>query len=162
MSDLVASRSQARTFCTFRSQGRLYGIDVKAVREVSAHLVVTPVPQAPSIIRGLANLRSRIILVLDMRAALGQPSTACTLDSRLIVLQPHVVEQVGLLVDQGGEIIRALPDRIENSSRIATDPIDPPAYEHSDLVVEVCKLENELMMIIDPPRLVTAVERAVR
>jgi purine-binding chemotaxis protein CheW len=155
------TESKARTFCTFRALDRLYGIEVGFVREVSTHVAVTPVPQAPPIIRGLANLRSRIFLMLDLRAALGLPTSTCTSESRMIVLQAHVMEQVGLLVDRGGEIIRVSQEQIEDSPAAAADPTGASGNGPSELVVGVCKLDNELMMIIDPARLVTATESAL-
>lgn len=162
MNDLIpASEAGSQTFCTFRAQQRLYGIEVAYVREVSTQVVVTPVPQAPPIVRGLANLRSRIFLVLDLRALLGLPVTDCTSESRLIVLQSRVAEHVGLLVDRVGEIIRVLPEQIEVNLRGVTDAIQPAERSQSALVIGVCKLENELMMILDPARLIEATDRAI-
>jgi len=147
-----------RMFCTFRVQDRLYGIDVHMVREVSTHVTMTPVLQAPPIIRGLINLRSRIFLVLDLRAALGFPTTACTADSRLIVLKATVAENVGLLVDRGGEIVNVNEEQIENEpgSDLAT-----AGEARLTPVTGVCKLAAELMMIIDPNRLIEATERTI-
>jgi purine-binding chemotaxis protein CheW len=160
MTDLA--QTSKRTFCTFRAMGRLYGIDVKHVREVSTQSVVTPVAQAPPIVRGLANLRSRIFLVLDLRAALGLAPADCTPDSRLVVLQASVAENLGLLVDCGGEIVRVPEDQIEESSLAVADSRESPVNERMSPVVGVCKLEHELMMIIDPSRLVAASEQAMR
>jgi purine-binding chemotaxis protein CheW len=154
--------SKARTFCAFRVQGRLYGIETRYVREVGTHTEVTSVPQAPPIIRGLANLRSRIFLVLDLRAALGLKPAASAAENRLIVLQDSVMEQAGVLVDGGGEIIRVLEDQIEDAPRGPMGAGEPPEERSTELVVGVCKLENELMMIVDPARLVEAAESAIR
>ncbi len=150
-----------RTFYTFRADQRLFGIDVAQVREVSTHIAVTPVPQAPPIVRGLTNLRSRIYLVLDPRPALGMPIVDCTPDSRLVVLQAHVAEHLGLLADCGGEIVRVAADQIEETVRAGDDAMEHATGTRHTPVVGVCKLEHELMMIIDPARLVAAAERAI-
>lgn len=162
MNKLSLAMASVRTFCAFRAQGRLYGIDVGYVREISTHSTVTRVPQAPPIVRGLANLRSRIYLVLDFRAALGLAPVDCTMDSRLVVLQAGVAENLGLLVDGGGEIVRVPEDQIEECSPDGADAKDSPADQRSSLIVGVCKLKDELMMIIEPARLVTATEQAIR
>lgn len=151
-----------RTFCTFRAEGRLYGLDVSCVREVSTHVIFTPVPQAPPIVRGLTNLRSSILLVLDLRAALGLSATECTHDSRLLVLQPQVAENLGVLVEGGGEIVRAHPDQIELPDADTSGTAENSATERQTPVVGVCKLAEELLMIIDPARLVAATEKAIR
>lgn len=164
MNDLIISAAEAlpKTYFTFRVNDRLYGIDVAHVREVSTQVMVSPVPQAPPIVRGLANLRSRIFLVLDLRVALGLPATTCTPESRLIVLQARVAEQVGLLVDKGGEILRVSPSQMEEAPRGAGDLPESLVNRHSPLVTGVCKLDNELMMMIDPLRLVEATDQAIR
>lgn len=157
MSSLVPAQTAVRSFCTFRAQDRLYGIDVTQVREVSTRVMMTPVPQAPPLVRGLVNLRSRIYLVLDVRPALSLPPLACTPDSRLIVLHPRVAESLGLFVERGGDIVRVSADRIEQAA--------PPAAASPETsaapVVGVCKLDAELMMVIDPARLVDALEKEI-
>ena len=155
MSNLVPAQAPVRSFCTFRTQDRLYGIDVTQVREVSTHVALTPVPQAPSIVRGLVNLRSRIYLVLDVRPALSLPPLGCTADTRLVVLHPRVAESLGLFVERGGDIVRVSADQIEAITQPAADNPATPAVP----VVGVCKLDTELMMIIDPAKLVGMLEQ---
>jgi purine-binding chemotaxis protein CheW len=157
MSDLVAGVAGDRSFCTFRVDDRLYGVDVASVREVSTHVALTPVPQAPPIVRGLVNLRSRLYLVLDLRPALGLPPVARTADSRLIVLHPRVAENLGLFVERGGDIVRVAWNQIEELAQPAADGPAAPATP----VVGVCKLAAELLMIVDPAKLVGAVEREI-
>jgi purine-binding chemotaxis protein CheW len=162
MSNLALAQSTIRSFCTFRAQERLYGIDVAQVREVSTHVALTPVPQAPLLVRGLVNLRSRIYLVLDLRPALGLPALECTPDSRLIVLHPRVAEGLGLFVDRGGDIVRVSSEQIEEIAQPAADRTEVPDARAASPVAGVCKLATELMMIIDPKRLVDALEQEIR
>jgi purine-binding chemotaxis protein CheW len=157
MSDLAPAQSTVRSFCTFRAQTRLYGIDVAQVREVSTHVVMAPVAQAPPLVRGLVNLRSRIYLVLDLRPALGLPPLECTPDSRLIVLHPRVAESLGLFVERGGDIVRVSAGQIEAAAQPAADSPETLAAP----VVGVCKLDTELMMIIDPAKLVGMLEKEI-
>jgi purine-binding chemotaxis protein CheW len=162
MTELAPREKPVRTFCTFRAQGRLYGIDVGQVREVSPHVVVTPVPQAPPIVRGLANLRSRIYLVLDIGPALGLPPSECTSASRLIVLQAGVAENLGVFVDCGGDIARVPLDQIETTTGRTTETVESSVEQSASPVVGVCKLDAELMMMIDPVRVVAAMEKEMR
>ena len=137
-------------------------MDVSFVREVSTQVAVIPVPQAPPIVRGLTNLRSSIFLILDLRAALELPIVESTPDSRLIVLQSHVAENLGLLVERGGEIVRVNPDQIEAADGESGGASEVPTDQRQTPVVGVCKLSEELLMIIDPARLVAATEKAIR
>ena len=161
MTEPAPMEKPVRTFCTFRAQGRLYGIDVGQVREVSTHVTVTPVPQSPPIVRGLANLRSRVYLVLDIGAALGLPRSECTETSRLIVLQARVAEHLGFFVDCGGDIARVPLEQIEAPPDRTTETPESVVDRPSSPVVGVCKLDAELMMIIDPLRIVEAMENAI-
>jgi purine-binding chemotaxis protein CheW len=106
-------------------------------------------------VRGLANLRSRVYLVVDVRPVLGLPPVECTEDSRLIVLKPHLAENFGVLVEHGGDIVRVSAARIEETPPSATG--DHP----QDVVVGVCKLEHDLMNIIDAAILVEAVKTSI-
>jgi purine-binding chemotaxis protein CheW len=161
MNEIISTDSAARAFCTFRAEGRLYGIELTHLREISTNPMITPVPQAPPEVRGLANLRSRVYLVLDLRALLGLHPVDCTPDSRLIVLKPNVVEDTGLLVDSGGDIARVTPEHIEACGESSGTVVDPDRDSAAPLVSGVCKLETELMMIIDPTRCAVAIARAL-
>ena len=142
MPDLLPTDAAVRAFCTFRIDHRLYGIETLQVREVSPHLPMTAVPQAPPAVRGLFNLRSRIYLGLDLRPLLGLSPTVCTPESRLIVLKPEVAQDAALLVEQGGDIVHARTDLIE--------PAGPAeAQDATPLITGVCKLNNELMIVVD-------------
>jgi len=52
MNEPIEAGGGMRLFCSFRTEGRLYGIDAAQIREVSAQVVFTPVPQAPPAVRG--------------------------------------------------------------------------------------------------------------
>ena len=158
MNELVRDDAAIRLFCSFRAEGRLYGIDAAQVREVSTQVSCTPVPQAPAAIRGLTNLRSRIYLVIDVRSMLGLAPVDCTSGSRLIVLKSHVAEDLGILVEHGGDIVSVNAEQIENAARIEDKAIDSCGGRLPPVTAGVCKLETELMTIIDSTRLVEAVK----
>lgn len=142
--------SSTRSFCTFRADRLLYGVDVASLREISTAMPITPVPPAPPVVRGLANLRSRILLIVDLRALLGLPPAPCTHESRLIVFKPDVARDTGLLVDRGGDILAVPYDRIETVDQRTPASQQPSESDGTPpLVVAVCKLESELLMIID-------------
>ena len=162
MSETTAIESVVRSFCTFRAEGRLYGIDVAHLREVSTHVATTPVPQAPPAIRGLANLRSRVYLVIDLRPLLGLSPADCTVDSRLIILKTGLGEDMGILVDSGGDIVRVKESDTEVSAQSASDGADTPADVPPSLAGGVCKLEKELMVVLDPAAIVNDVARQIR
>ncbi len=149
MNELVGDEAVVRLFCSFRTQGRLYGIDAAQVREVSTQVACTPVPQAPPVVRGLTNLRSRVYLVIDVRPMLGLTPAKCTSDSRLIVLKTHVAEDLGILVEHGGDIVHVSAEQIEEAPQPAAGEADSSGDRSPGVTVGVCKLDSELMTIID-------------
>src|SRR3954471_14943931 len=102
-----------RLFCTFRVGGRLYGVDILDVKEVTAETTYTRVAHAPDEVLGLVNIRGHIYLVLDLRRLLGLPATEVTGESRLLLFKPSVGSAFGVVVDEISEIQTADPDRIE-------------------------------------------------
>jgi purine-binding chemotaxis protein CheW len=139
-------------YCTFRLAGRLFGVDVRTVKEVNTRTAVAPVPLAPPAVRGLVNLRGQLHLVLDLRQLLGLGAAAGTPDSRLVIFKPAVGEAFGVLVDAVGDVVRLTADRTE---RYAAD--DPA--RRGGLMTGVGTIEGDLMVIVDPYRLLDAVGR---
>jgi purine-binding chemotaxis protein CheW len=162
MNELARDDTAVRLFCSFRVQGRLYGIEAACVREVSTQVGCTPVPLSPPAVRGLTNLRSRIYLVLDIAPVLGFERTACDAASRLLVLKPQIAEDLGVLVEAGGEIIRAPEDQIERTAQTADDSGNESGGRPAPVTAGVCKLDTELMTIIDAARLVAAARDSMR
>jgi purine-binding chemotaxis protein CheW len=139
-------------YCTFRLAGRLFGVDVRAVKEVSTRTAFAPVPQAPPAVVGLVNLRGQLHLILDLGRLLGLGATAVTPDSRLVVFKPAVGESFGVLADAVGDVVRVPAGQTERYR-----PDDPARA--GGLVTDVGKIEGDLVVILDPHRLLEAVNR---
>lgn len=153
---------ETRLFCTFRTAGRMYGIDAAQVREVSTRVDCTPVPQAPPLVRGLANLRSRVYLVVDGRAMLGLRPEPGSPDSRLIILKPRIAEDTGIFVEQGGDIVHVRADQIEFEPQTGAAAADTADERAAAVIAGVCKLKGELMSIVDAARLVELIRASMQ
>ncbi|HNY41183.1 MAG TPA: chemotaxis protein CheW [Bryobacteraceae bacterium] len=92
-------------FVVFRLGGHSFGLHMKLVREVEKAGRVTVVPSAPSILRGLINLRGEILPLIDPRPLLGIEPAGWTGGGYLVVVQAHGDEMpVALLVDELGGV----------------------------------------------------------
>ena len=158
MADLATLNASLTPFCTFRLNQRLYGIKLSEVREVSTGLPITPVPHAPPAVRGLANLRSRIYLVIELRQMLGFPSADPTPDNRLLILRPGIAEGVGILVDRGGDIVTVADQKIEQTPESASTPSTGEAARPR-FITGICKLESELLMVVSASPLIAEIKR---
>jgi len=124
----------------------LFGIDVLSVQEVIRSHDLTPVPLAPSAIKGLINLRGNIVTAIDLRTKLEFPERVG--DS----LPMHVIVRAGdsvisLLVDDVGDVVDV------NESEFEEAPLTLIAACR-DLVRGVYKLPHRVLLAVDAQRLV--------
>jgi purine-binding chemotaxis protein CheW len=101
-------------FVTFYVDQKHYGINIKDVREIKAWTNVTPLPNTPSSMRGVLNLRGAIVPIYDLRAVFGQGLTTPT------------PEHVNLIVAINGRIVGFLVDAVSDILSFADDQIQPP------------------------------------
>ena len=96
----------------FRLGGAWYGLEASQVQEVIRVDENTPVYHAPAYVRGIINLRGKIVTVLDTETKLGLTPHPVSPDSRILVVTWNH-EQVGLLVEVVAEVINLDKDQIE-------------------------------------------------
>ncbi len=148
-----------RLYCTFRVNGRLFGVNILDVKEVSTETTSTRIPHGPEEVLGLVNIRGHIHLVLDLKRMLGFSRTVLTADSRVVLLKPTVGQAFGIIVDQISDILAVDQTCIEPCSAGSTD-IPMAASHRVDLITSVCRLPQELLIIVNPHRLLPAVEQS--
>ena len=61
-------------FCTFEAAGRLFGVPIEDIKEVTAEVHCTGIPHTPDCVRGYVNIRGQIILALDLKRLLKLPT----------------------------------------------------------------------------------------
>ena len=146
MSAYATALDPERQLCTFSVGEQLFGVDVREVQEVINFQPMTPVPLAPSVIRGLINLRGQIVTALDLRGRLElAPRTDDRLPMNVIVCTDD--GPVSLLVDEIGDVLDVDPSTFEVCPRTMRRPT-------RDLVRAVCKLEGRLLLVLDVTRAV--------
>src|SRR6516162_8017071 len=106
-------------YLTFNLQSESYGIDVLKVREIIRLTTITSVPQMPAHIRGVINLRGKIIPVMDLRIRFEFATAANTEQTCIIVVQVKLPDgkstQMGLVVDGVEEVINIAENDIEET-----------------------------------------------
>jgi len=137
-------------YCTFRISNILFGVDVLKVQEIIQFQEMTEVPLSPSVVRGLVNLRGQIVTALDLHERLEiQASDKDPVEQINIVLCTEG-GPVSLLVDEIGDVL-TIHDELD-------EPPPPTLNERTrELLVKVCKLEGELLLVLDAERTVDLV-----
>jgi purine-binding chemotaxis protein CheW len=153
--DTAVPVEAARPFCTFRLEERLFGLDVRWVKEVAVPPPITPIAHAPDSVHGYVNLRGQIHLVIDLKILLGFAPTKVQPDTRIVLFKSALGDPFGVLVDRIGDIVQLRLDQIEDQRPEESRDGDNP------LTCGIGKLDGELLILLDASRLLSCVERSL-
>jgi purine-binding chemotaxis protein CheW len=128
-----------------------YGLDIAKVFEIIRHQPITPVPRAPTFVKGVINLRGRIIPVVDLRARFGMPEVEPTKETRIVVAESPST-RVGLIVDGVSEVLHVPADAIEQTPAVA-------AGADAEYLRGIAKLGGRLVLLLELDGLFGAEER---
>jgi len=158
---LTRIHTETRPWCTFRLGDDLYGLDVLAIREVALLPIVTPVPHAPPGILGCVNLRGQIHVILDLAALLGRQATKPGPHNRLILFKNELGNPFGVLVEGIGDIVQVPIEQVENRVRVEElESAEQTGSPEETLVLGVARMHEELLLLLDARRLLTALQRS--
>lgn len=111
---------QGGKFLTFFLDKEEYGIEILKVQEIIGMMPITPVPKTPEFIRGVINLRGKIIPIVDLRLKFGMEAKEVTDQTCIIVVQAKGV-QMGLVVDKVSEVADISNEDIEECPSFGTN-----------------------------------------
>ncbi len=140
----IATLEQEEQMVAFRLAGETYGIPIMLVHEIIRPCQITQIPRSPEYVRGVVNLRGKIVPVIDLRRRLALPPADETGSTRIVIVE---IEQgiVGMIVDGVSQVIRLPAAHIEPPSDLVAD-VD------TDLVLGVGKLDDNLVILLDIPK----------
>ncbi len=136
-------------YLTFAVAGEDYGVGIGFVTEIVGMQKVMEVPDVPHFIRGVINLRGKVIPVMDVRRRFGMPETTYTERTVIIVLDINAIP-IGLVVDAVSEVLE-----------IAESQIDPPPKfganrDGTGVIRGLGKQGDRVAILLDIDRLVSA------
>lgn len=126
---------------TFFLAGEEYGVDVRLVQEIIRLSEITQVPRAPQFVKGVINLRGRIIPVIDLKRKLGLGEVEPTKQARIVVVKVRE-RLMGLLVDGASQVLKVPVSLIEAAPEEVVE-ID------ASYIRGVAKLEKRLIILVD-------------
>lgn len=139
-------------FLTFLIDGESYGLDIRHVTEIIGMHAITRVPDVPDYVRGIINLRGKVIPVMDVRARFGM--NARDYDARTCIIVIHVRDtDIGLVVDTVSEVID-----------IAEVDIEPPPSigpNSGGFMSGVGKVGDHVKLLLDAHKLLYGTEPGV-
>lgn len=97
---------------SFQLASELYGLNIMCVQEIILMGEITQIPEVPSYIRGIINLRGKVIPIVDLRSRFSMASVEATEHTRIIVVNSSA-STVGFVVDAVSEVLRIDGEQIE-------------------------------------------------
>ncbi|MGC4121024.1 MAG: chemotaxis protein CheW [Myxococcales bacterium] len=155
-SDTTASTAAGK-YMTFKLAQEEYGLEILKVREIIRLMEITRVPKTLAYMRGVINLRGKVIPVVDLRLRFGMERTQSTDQTVIIVVQyPQEGRDVtvGILVDEVLEVLSIAESAIEPPPDFGSAAID------SQFILGVGKAEKRVVFLLDIGRVLATQEPA--
>jgi purine-binding chemotaxis protein CheW len=146
-----AMTSRDGKYLTFGLDGEEYGIGILKVREIIGMMAITSIPQTPGYIKGVINLRGKVIPVIDLRLKFGMESIAYTERTCIIVVEIKGSDrkiQMGVVVDSVSEVHNIKPGEIEDTPTFG-------AQMETDYILGMAKMEGGVKILLDIDRVLS-------
>ncbi len=150
-------RAKAGKYLTFRLASEEYGLEILKVREIIGVMEITHVPRTPEYIRGVINLRGKVIPVLDLRTKFNMEKTENTDETCIVVVDVSSTGetiQMGILVDAVSEVLDIQDSQIEDAPAFGTS-VD------TKFILGMGKVNNEVKILLDIDEVLTTGEFAM-
>lgn len=141
--------TQKGKFLTFSLGEEVYGIDIVYVTEIVGIQPITVVPELPNFIKGIINLRGKIIPVMDIRLKFKKEPRDYNDRTCIIVIEVHELA-IGLIVDAVAEVLNIDDD----------DIVPPPSLSNTGrkYIKSIGKKEDQVTLILDCDKLLNEQE----
>jgi purine-binding chemotaxis protein CheW len=136
---------RAGKYLTFRLGKEDFAIQVLKVREIVGIQDITSVPQMPAYVKGVINLRGKVISVVDLRLKFALTEREYTQRTCIIVVQVQsggVAIQTGVIVDEVSEVLNLTPGEIEDTPDFGEEVKTP-------YLLGVAKVKGAVKMLLD-------------
>ncbi len=136
----AASESGGK-FLTFFLGEEEYGLEILRVSEIIGMMSITPIPRTDTYVRGVINLRGKVIPVIDLRLKLGMPAIDATEETCIIVVSVKGAP-MGVIVDKVSEVLDIEGSKIEEPPTFGADV-------NTDFILGIGKSEGRVKLLLD-------------
>ena len=137
-------------FLTFALGNEEYGIEIIKAREIMGIMEITPVPQTPDYMKGVINLRGKVIPIIDLRLKFAMPEVEHTRETCIIVVEVGSA-QVGIIVDGVSEVTDIKGEDIEEAPSFGQG-ID------TNFIMGLGKTKQKIIILLDIEGVLTTEE----
>jgi len=155
MSQAVAAMGEREgKYLTFSLAGEEYGIGILKIKEIIGMMPITAVPRTPEFIKGVINLRGKVIPVMDLRLRFGLPAIDYTERTCIIVVEiagQAGTVQVGIVVDAVSEVLNIKAEDIEAAPSFG-------GRMKTDFILGMAKMNGGVKILLDIDRVLGSEE----
>lgn len=144
-------------YLTFSLADEEYGIGILKIKEIIGMMPITTVPQTPDFVKGVINLRGKVIPVIDLRLRFGMNSIDYTERTCIIVVEimgENTTVQIGIVVDSVSEVLNVKSEDVEDTPAFGTK-LD------TEYILGMAKMEGNVKILLDINRVLNADEITV-
>lgn len=132
-------------YLTFTLASEEYGIGILKIKEIIGMMPITSVPQTPSFVKGVVNLRGKVIPVVDLRLKFGMPAIDYTERTCIIVVEisgQFSAVKIGIVVDAVSEVLNIKAEDIDNTPAFGT-------RINTDYILGMAKMGDRVKILLD-------------
>ncbi|PLX50089.1 MAG: chemotaxis protein CheW [Desulfobulbaceae bacterium] len=141
-----ATINHAGKYLTFVLAEESYGIPILKVKEIIGMMKITEMPQMPSFMKGVVNLRDHIIPIIDLRQKFAMPPADYTERTCIIVIEAERSEQqartIGIIVDGVSEVVNIKEEQIEPAPAFAKD-------NDNRYILGMAKVDDDVKILLE-------------
>ncbi len=144
-------------YLTFSMADEEYGIGILKIKEIIGMMPITTVPQTPEFVKGVINLRGKVIPVIDLRLRFGMESIDYTERTCIVVVEIEgsvTTVQIGIVVDAVSEVLNVNGDDIEDTPAFGTKL-------NTEYILGMAKMEGGVKILLDIDKVLNADEISI-
>jgi purine-binding chemotaxis protein CheW len=144
-------------YLTFTLSDEEYGIGILKIKEIIGIMPITSVPQTPEFVKGVINLRGKVIPIIDLRLRFGMPPIDYSERTCIIVVEidgQAGQTMIGAVVDSVSEVLNIKAEEIEDTPTFG-------AKLDTDYILGMAKTESGVKILLDINKVLTAEEFAL-
>ena len=128
-------------FVTFFLESEEYALPISKVQEIKRIGEITRMPNAPSYVRGVMNLRGKVVPVIELKHRLNLGQIDISKESRIVVVE-HASKILGLMVDKVSQVMNITSDKIENVP-------EEVVQVQENYIKGVGKIDDRMIILLD-------------
>jgi len=156
MQTVERTRAAGGKYLTFALGSEEFGLEILKVREIIGYMPITAVPQTPSYVKGVINLRGQVIPVVDLRSKFVMHTAETTSETCIIVVETTQGSgkcNTGIVVDRVRDVLDVLEENIEDAPNFGIGV-------NTDCILGMGKIGDSVKILLDIDRVLGGTDLA--